>query len=221
MTSARAGFAARLREATTPDHAEAESSGFLDRLLGDAVDLHAYRLLAAQHLALYDALETAMRARAGHPVIAPFHDERLERVPALEADLAWLRDRLGPGGEEVLPATEAYVDRIRGVAATWPAGLVAHHYTRYLGDLSGGVHIGRVLARQLGGGTGFYRFEAIEDPKRWKDAYRARLDAAPWDEAEQARIVAEVSRAYACNRALLADLERHRAAMSSAATSPR
>ena len=217
MTAASGGFAGRLREATTPDHAEAESSGFLDRLLGDAVDLLAYRLLVVQHLAIYGALEAAMAGLASDRVVASFHDPRLERVPALEADLAWLRGQGGAGLEEVLPATEAYVQRIGEVAASWPAGLVAHPYTRYLGGLSGGILIGRVLDGHLDGGTAFYRCERIDDPKGWKDAYRSRLDAAPWDAAEQSRIVGEVSRAYALNRSVLADLERRAVAASAAA----
>ncbi|MFO7779897.1 MAG: biliverdin-producing heme oxygenase [Nitriliruptoraceae bacterium] len=214
MTTAPEGFAARLRQATTPDHEQAESSSFMDGLLAGEVNLAAYHLLTRQHLELYRALEASADALRGDPVVAALHDPALERVPALLADLAWLRRERGVEVEEVLPATRRYADRIQEVAANWPGGYVAHHYTRYLGDLSGGLHLGRILAGQLAGGTTFYRFDGVPSPKRCKDAYRATLDAAPWDAGEQQRIVAEVSQAYAHNRAVLAALEQRAHAAS-------
>jgi heme oxygenase len=99
------------------------------------------------------------------------------------------------------------------VAFDWPAGLVAHHYLRYLGDLSGGQIIRRLVGRAYGldtDGVRFYVFDEIPKPKPFKDAYRAALDAVPWDEEEKARVVAEVSLAFRLNRDLFADLgERH------------
>ena len=65
------------------------------------------------------------------------------------------------------------------MAATWPGGFVAHHYTRYLGDLSGGIFIGRVMQRRFGfdtNGIGFYLFADIADPRAFKDVYREQLD---------------------------------------------
>ncbi len=208
MTPAAEGFAGRLRRATTPDHQQAASSSFMDGLLAGKVDLGGYHLLTRQHLELYRALEMSASVLRDDPMVAALHDPTLERVPALLADLTWLRRERGIQVEEVLPATRRYADRIDEVAATWPGGYVAHHYTRYLGDLSGGLHVGRILSGQLAGGTDFYRFDGVSSPKRFKDAYRAILDAAAWDESEQQRIVAEASRAYAHNRALVAELEQ-------------
>ncbi|WP_193307728.1 biliverdin-producing heme oxygenase, partial [Mycobacterium tuberculosis] len=110
------------------------------------------------------------------------------------------RDRIAP-----LPTTQRYVDRIRQVGATWAGGFVAHHYTRYLGDLSGGIFIGRVMARRFGfetNGIGFYLFDDIADPSAFKDVYREQLDAAPWDEAERERVIDEVLLAYRFNTEL-------------------
>lgn len=87
---------------------------------------------------------------------------------------------------------------------------MAHHYTRYLGDLSGGQAIGRILARtyELEGldGIGFYDFPEIAKPKVYKDGYRARLDALPLDEAEHQFVLAEVQRVFGFNGALFAEL---------------
>ncbi|MFP4149351.1 MAG: heme oxygenase (biliverdin-producing) [Nitriliruptoraceae bacterium] len=232
MSEVPRGFADRLRRATTPDHQHAESSSFLERLVAGELDVAAYRLLTVQHLAIYRALESGAAALRDDPVVGALHDPALVRVPSLEADLAWLGQQgvgrpVGGGADrgerledEVLPATGRYTDRITEVARVWPAGFVAHHYTRYLGDLSGGLHLGRLLDRWLGGGTTFYRFERIRSPKRFKDAYRATLDAAPWDEHEQRRIIDEVSRAYAWNREVFAALAAHTDVRAVAADAP-
>ena len=91
----------------------------------------------------------------------------------------------------------------------------AHHYTRYLGDLSGGQVIGRLLGRTYdlpagSAGLAFYAFGAVPKPKRYKDAYRARLDALPLDAAGRAEVVDEVCRAFEHNQRLLTALgDRH------------
>ncbi|HRD62616.1 MAG TPA: biliverdin-producing heme oxygenase, partial [Nocardioides sp.] len=120
-------------------------------------------------------------------------------------------DHWAPGGDRSVdsPAADRYADRIRTAAAEWGGLYVAHHYTRYLGDLSGGQAIGRILDRDfdLGGrGIAFYAFASIPKPKPYKDAYRARLDALGTTPAEKARIVSEVQEAFRLNRALFAEL---------------
>jgi heme oxygenase len=141
--------------------------------------------------------------------------DELRRVPALEADLAHL---LGPGwrdAAEVLPATAAYVARVRAIG-TEAGTYVAHSYTRYLGDLSGGQVIGRMVQRHYGvadEGVGFYAFPAVPKPKPFKDLYRSRVDALPLSDDEREAVVAEARAAFRHNRALFAELgERHRAA---------
>jgi len=148
-------------------------------------------------------------------VASVFISDKLTRLPALEADLEFL---LGADWRDeivALPTTQRYVERIRQVGATWAGGFVAHHYTRYLGDLSGGIFIGRVMARRFGfetNGIGFYLFDDIADPSAFKDVYREQLDAAPWDDAERERVIDEVLLAYRFNTELFEDLDRARVA---------
>lgn len=207
------GFAARLKEATQADHTAAEGSGFVTALLAGELPRTAYADLLGQTHAVYAVLEEAAEAQAGSPEVRPFLHPGLVRLPALEADLAFL---LGPEWRRdlaILPATERYVARLREVAFDWPAGLVAHHYLRYLGDLSGGQIIRRLVGRTFDlerDGLRFYVFDQIPKPKPFKDAYRAALDAAPWSATEQDRVIAEVSLAFRLNADVFADLgERH------------
>ncbi len=84
---------------------------------------------------------------------------------------------------------------------------MAHHYTRYLGDLSGGQAIGRILERSFeldGQGLEFYEFPVR--PKPYKDAYRDRLDGLGLDDDEIDRVVDEVKLAFALNQRVFDEL---------------
>jgi heme oxygenase len=203
------GYAARLRDATAADHSAAESSPFVTELLAGRLPREAYADLLAQNARVYEVLEQAVAVHAGDPGLQPFLHPGLTRLPSLEADLLFLagpdwRSEFAP-----LPATLAYVERLREVAFDWPAGLVAHHYLRYLGDLSGGQIVRTLVGRAYDltlDGVRFYVFPDLPRPKPFKDAYRAALDAVPWAEEERARVVEEVSLAFRLNRDLFADL---------------
>ena len=88
---------------------------------------------------------------------------------------------------------------------------LAHHYTRYLGDLSGGQAVGALLNRTFdlnGRGLAFYDFAEIGKNKPYKDVYREKLDAVgdALSRQDRLRVVDEVRRAFELNRALCAEL---------------
>ncbi|MGO2660386.1 biliverdin-producing heme oxygenase [Mycetocola reblochoni] len=207
-------FSVALRTRTQASHASSEGAGFMDELMSGKGTREDYIAMVAQHYFIYEAIEAAAERMRRDPVAATFISDELTRLPAIEADLEFLigpdwRERIEP-----LPTTRDYVARITEVGATWAGGFVAHHYTRYLGDLSGGQIIRTLMQRQFGfdtNGVGFYLFADIAKPKVFKDVYRQQLDDAPWDEAEKARVIDEVIRAYAYNTALFADLARAKA----------
>ncbi|PRX50227.1 heme oxygenase [Prauserella shujinwangii] len=209
MTVLSGAFSEALRHSTRQVHDRAHHSRYMSALLDGALSLAGYTRLAAQYWFVYRELEAAGEAMAGDPVGAPFVVDELRRVPALAEDLAFLA---GPDWERTIrpvPATERYVDRLREVAFDWPGGFVAHHYTRYLGDLAGGQVVGALLRRTYGitgAGARFYDFGALGSPSAFRRHYKANLDAAPWGEAERQRIVAETLHAFELNIAVLADL---------------
>jgi heme oxygenase len=201
-------FSSALRERTRAVHTDTENSSFISELMSGKREKLDYIALVGQQYFVYRALEAVAASLADDPVAGVFVMPQLTRLPAIEADLDFLigadwRDRIAP-----LAATTRYVGRIHEMA-DWPGGFVAHHYTRYLGDLSGGQIIRTILQRQFGfetNGVGFYIFGDIAKPKLFKDTYREQLDAVDWDDAERELVVAEAARAFRHNAEVFADL---------------
>ncbi|MFJ5528657.1 heme oxygenase (biliverdin-producing) [Streptomyces sp. NPDC093261] len=203
----RTAFSTLLRTASLDHHREASTSAFITGLLGGGFGVEAYARYTEQLWFVYEALETGAERLAGDPVAGPFVRPELFRLAALERDLAHLRGprwrtRLAP-----LPATRTYAARVRECAERWPGGYVAHHYTRYLGDLAGGQIIRDTAERtwgftRKGDGVRFYVFEGIPNPAAFKKTYRALLDGIRADDMEKQRVVAECRQAYTLNTAV-------------------
>jgi heme oxygenase len=208
-------FSQALRERTWSSHGDSEGATFMADLMNGHGTRDDYVALVAQHYFIYAALEAAADRMRDDAVAAAFISPQLTRLPALEQDLGFLlgedwRDQISP-----LPTTQRYVDRIDAVAATWNGGFIAHHYTRYLGDLSGGQIIRTLMQRQFGfetNGVGFYLFDEIAKPKEFKDTYREQLDAVGWSDEERERVIDEVLVAYRFNTELFVDLADAKAA---------
>ena len=219
-TDAAKPFSQVIRESSWDDHEDSEKSTFMEDIMRGVATKQDYIDLVIQHYFMYVALEDVSTQLNGHPIFDALHPVDLVRLGTLEADLEFLigadwREKIAP-----VPATEAYVARIREVGAEqWIPGIVAHHYTRYLGDLSGGQIISRRVSKQhgfTGEGVEFYNFTSLGDLTEFKTAYREGLDrlGASLDEAEQARMIAEIGRAYAFNTAVFVDLSKQKAAAS-------
>ncbi|MGI5352108.1 heme oxygenase (biliverdin-producing) [Streptomyces sp. CA-250714] len=206
-------FSTLIRTASQEQHTEAENSSFMSEMLGGRLGVEAYTRYTEQLWFIYGALEGAAGELAQDPVAGPFVRGELFRLPALERDLTHLHgDAAGwREGLTPLPATAAYAARIAELARSWPGGYVAHHYTRYLGDLSGGQIIRGTAEKtwgfaRKGDGVRFYVFDAIDNPAAFKREYRALLDALPCDELEKRRIVDECKHAFALNTAVFREL---------------
>ncbi|MEO3867750.1 biliverdin-producing heme oxygenase [Nonomuraea sp. B12E4] len=204
-------FSETLRNATWTDHESAESEGYLAELMGGRLSEHEYGEMVAQHYFAYAALDGVSRELSGHPVAGRFVFPELYRERALERDLATI---YGPGwraGITPSKSTSTLVARIHQVA-DWPGGFIAHHYTRYLGDLSGGqfirMELQKIYGYRKGGGVDFYIFDELGSIPRFKSAYRARLDELEVDERERQRMIREVKLAYQLNTEVLTDLHR-------------
>lgn len=202
----------RLKEETATAHERAEHSTFIVDLMGGALNIPAFITLQQQALVFYTAIEKAVEALQSDPRVAKIADRRLDRVPALQADLAALGAENDVEAIEALPATAAYVAALEEVTAEGDAaGLIAHHYVRYLGDLSGGQIIARKMTQLYGvesGALAFYAFPELGKLKPYKDHYRENLDALQTflTEEEQDHMVAVAGKAFLHNMAVFADL---------------
>ncbi|WP_030909861.1 heme oxygenase (biliverdin-producing) [Streptomyces sp. NRRL F-5126] len=213
MPTATVPFSVQLREASACRHAAARASGFVSALLDGGLGVDAFARYTEQLWFVYAALEGRATGKSPEedPVAGPFRRPELARTPGLARDLAYLR---GPDWRHdlaPLPATAAYAARIEECAAGWRGGYVAHHYTRYLGDLSGGQALGDRAEKQWGfahrgDGVRFYAFDGIRNPAAFKREYHRRLDALPVSGQEKSRIVDECRRAFDHNSAVFREL---------------
>jgi heme oxygenase len=207
MAQPRERFSARLRRETAPDHNNAESDDVMIRLLRGELPLSLYLELVVQLQAVYDTLEKCARRMSTDPRIGAFMDQALNRVDSLAIDRQELEHRLTKSGGDVLPATRDFCTRIETVTRERPLLLLAHHYTRYLGDLSGGIMIGRSVDQNFGfnGGPGvtWFQFPLIDEIDAYKTTYRARLDSLDVSDNEADQLVAEAHLSYALNGAML------------------
>jgi heme oxygenase (biliverdin-producing, ferredoxin) len=194
-----------MRAGSAQAHREAESSPFVVDLLAGRIGKAGYAAYLLRLREIYAHLERHVRRHSGHEAVAAVRDPALERLGAIDRDLEfWAEGRERPASAAVAD----YRQRLDH-ASRRPELLVAHHYTRYLGDLAGGQAIGRVLARTFGlrnRGVAFYEFPGIEKPVEYRRSYRARVDRLSLSTTQQHAIVEEVRIAFALNRAVFEEL---------------
>ena len=205
------GLATMLREGTKKSHTMAENVGFIKCFLKGVVENNSYRRLVANLYFVYSAMEEEMEKLRQHPITSKIYFPELNRKQSLEKDLYYY---YGPNWREEIelsPAGEAYVARIREVAATEPELLVGHSYTRYLGDLSGGQILKKIAQTAMnltdGNGTAFYEFANISDEKAFKKQYRQAMNDLPIDQTTADRIVSEANDAFGMNMKMFNELE--------------
>lgn len=203
-------LATKLREGTKKSHTMAENVGFVKCFLKGVVEKTSYRRLVTNFYFVYSAIEEEMERHREHPIVSKIYFPELDRKLSLEQDLYYY---YGPNWrEQIAPsvAGQAYVARIREISASEPELLIAHSYTRYLGDLSGGQILKGIAQRAMNltdGGTAFYEFNDIPDEKAFKTKYRESLNELAIDEATADRIVAEANDAFGMNMKMFMELE--------------
>ena len=205
------GLAESLKAQTRPLHTELERSAMMASLLRGQMGRQPYCALLRNLHAVYAVLEPALVQHAGHPGVAALFFPSMFRAPALAQDLAELH---GPGWQQEIalqPAAHGYGEHLRGLAAERPQLLVAHAYVRYLGDLSGGQVLRRIVAASLqladGRGTSFYDFGSPADVAALASAFRAGLGRVAQDATEVAAIVAEATLSFHMHRQLFDELD--------------
>ncbi|XP_056466750.1 heme oxygenase 2 [Gadus macrocephalus] len=202
-----------LAAGTKEVHEKAENTQFVKDFLRGRIRKELFKLGAVALYYTYSAMEEEIERNREHPYFAPLYfPQELHRREALARDLEFF---YGPGWRSVVscsPATQAYVDRIHKVGREDPVLLVAHAYTRYMGDLSGGQVLKKVAQRAMklpptGEGLEFYTFDNIHSAKSFKQHYRSRMNELELDAETKKKIVAEAVRAFGFNMQVFDELD--------------
>jgi len=198
-----AGVVTDLYVRTKTLHLEAERSGIVNDILRGQASREGYTLFLRNLLPAYHALESALERLSDSLILSALSNYKLDRAPAIEKDLLALSGPDWANQIPILPEGKSYQQRI-ALAAGEDDGerLIAHAYTRYLGDLSGGLIMKRLLARSLALSQeqlAFYDFAGFSDLAALKRDYRSALDRAGAAASIPAAIVEEGAIAFALN----------------------
>ncbi len=183
-------------------HVEAERTGVIRELLRGEASRDGYVLLLRNLYPAYWELETGLERHHTSPILAKLAAYHLNRAPTLQSDLEALAGQQWSRDIPLLAAGEAYAQRIRDVADGDGSRLIAHAYTRYLGDLSGGLILQRLLEKSLAlkpDQLSFYDFHSFADPKALKADYRQSLDDAGMAVADKQSVIEEGAVAFSLN----------------------
>ncbi len=205
ITDTPVDLADHIRSSSAEQHRSTEQRTFITELMRGQRSLADYTRYLAQYAWVYEALEElVVRVKS-----LDLFDPTLARLATIENDLTALGVSDWRREHPPLPATVAYVTHLRALAQSDNLRCLAHHYTRYLGDLSGGQAISRLVARHYGATAeqlSFYRFDDIGDIVKYKRAYRDGLNALTLSKEEVDDLVAEVDAAFTFNGAIFDEL---------------
>ena len=206
-------LAGQLREGTKKSHTMAENTGFVACFLKGVVEKTSYRKLISDLYFVYKAMEEEIDklVQEDHPVIKHIGFKELFRRQTLEKDLEFYYGNDWIDQIKISESARSYVNRIRLVANESPELLVGHHYTRYIGDLSGGQILKKIAKKALNlrgdDGLNFYEFKLIEDEKLFKKSYSETLNKLPIDQKIADNIIEEANEAFAYNMNMFRELE--------------
>jgi heme oxygenase len=129
----------------------------------------------------------------------------------LEEDLAYYYGKTWRSTLRPSLATQRYVDRIHEVGNSGSYLLVAHQYTRYLGDLFGGQMMAGMATKSLGleegKGIRFYDFPDIKNNKAFIEEWYSEVNRLGFSEKESAALVEEANRVFTLNIGVFDELE--------------
>ena len=199
-----------VRGETWSDHQQAQYSPFELALAKGTLSREGYADLLGQVIPVYEAIAAREVELSADPLVSRVIFPELERRPAIEADLEFYAGADWAEKVQLLDVSREYAERIRNAT---PIQFVAHHYNRYLADLSGGLMIAAALKRAWdldGEGLKYYDFAEIPDANAWKANYRNVLDTLPLDDEQKTELVFEVIVAYEYNIVMAEQLaDRH------------
>lgn len=203
----------QIKKVTKDSHVRAENTELMLSFQRGKVTLPQYKLLLCSLYEVYQALEEELDKNSNHPGVAPIYfPSELGRLESLAKDLEFFYGKNWKQKIVIPAATKRYCHRLRQIGKENPEFLIAHAYTRYLGDLSGGQVLGRIAQKSLGlkssDGLSFFAFPGVSSPNLFKQLYRGRMNSVELTEEERNGVLEEAVRAFELNIQVFDDLQK-------------
>lgn len=210
LSARNEGLALMLDEGTRKSHSIAENTQFVTGFFKGLSNKKSFSSLVASLYFVYEAMEGEFN-NCDDPRVKSMNYKELLRVDELEKDMLFYFGSTWRDDVSMSPATIKYIKHIRKVAKVSPYLLVAHQYTRYLGDLFGGQMMGGMASRSLkleeNQGIAFYTFSDIPNNKAFIEDWYATLNSLEFSEEEKSAIVDEGNIVFRLNIELFDELE--------------
>ena len=205
-------FSKELKEGTKKSHNAAENTKFVSQFLKGVLNPDEYVKLLTDFWYVYSTMEECVSSSTD-PKVKNLQrwSAILNRTSFIERDLRYFKGPMWRNDLHPSEACNTYCYRIREVAEKDPYLLIAHHYTRYIGDLSGGQILRGIAKKALnppeGEGLHFYDFPHITDAKAFKTDYRAALDCLVLSEQQKNALITEANYAFRLNMYIFDEIQ--------------
>lgn len=206
-------YSIKIRHETKKIHTMAERCTFMRGFLRGAATIESYLVYLRGLQQVYRTLEKLLTKHRDHHLVGYFFHPELFREPTIAEDLAFFGAETQSLPLKSAEAIDQYLARLEKLGREQPEGLIAHAYTRYMGDLSGGQILSGIAAKTLGlnpatGGLAFYHFADIPNIPQFKKVFRSNLDRIPdHGDALETFMTNEAIRAFQLNIQFFSALE--------------
>ncbi len=204
------GLADQMRQCTAELHALAERTGVVATLLRGHISESQYALYLRNLLPAYQVMEETLQRFGDRPELDGLVQPALYRAASIVSDLQGLVGCGWAAALPLLPSGANYAARV--ACASDGARLLAHCYTRSLGDLNGGQLIARRLAhlfRPAFKASAFTMFPKIADIRAFAATYRKHLNRAGDRLVDIAPVLNEAVVAFRLNIAISLEVEAY------------
>jgi len=204
----RTSLSYELKVKTAMVHREAESAEFMRKLfMGRFTDVEYAQYLNALE-GLYSQLELELTKNKMNKHVGPIYLPELFRLNSIKKDLEFFSE-VEFENSLLDSAVEKYRSRLIDISLKQPHLLMAHAYTRYLGDLSGGIILGRSLSTKYPNeALSFFHFD-FDNIEEWKAKYKELLDSAKLSNVEIEEVCNEAILAFELNHLIFSSIINH------------
>ncbi|XP_046846198.1 uncharacterized protein LOC124439942 [Xenia sp. Carnegie-2017] len=186
---------------TMRKHRQTTKAPFIKAIMKGKLDVDSYKLFMYNMYFLYKVMEEeGDRHREDPKVKHVYFPKELRRTPEIIKDLEYYYGSDWKGKMKPMTTIRKYIARLRQLGDEEPMLLLAHQFTRYLGDMEGGQIMKKIVRKtfQLTGSNGvcFYEFANIPNLSDFKKVYRTHFDSLNLGKKDADRMVEESLKSF-------------------------